>query len=79
MPVYGYECPDCKQGFEKLQRMSDPPQAACPECGGPGRRLFLPVGVVFKGPGFYATDSRSVTPLGHHRTGHTAEAGGLGR
>lgn len=40
------------------QRMSDEPQAACPHCGGSGVRLFFPAGIVFKGSGFYKTDSR---------------------
>jgi putative FmdB family regulatory protein len=72
MPVYAYQCSSCAARFEALQRMTDPPQAACPECGAPGRRLFLPVGVVFRGPGFYATDSR-------RHSERRREASGLGR
>jgi len=59
MPTYGYRCQTCQREFEMLQRMSDPPQAACPECGGAGTRLFYPTGILFKGSGFYKTDSRS--------------------
>ena len=59
MPNYGYRCQTCQREFEMLQRMIDPPQAACPECGGAGTRLFYPTGILFKGSGFYKTDSRS--------------------
>lgn len=59
MPVYGYRCQECAREFEVLQRMTDPPAAACPDCGGAGTRLFYPAGILFKGSGFYKTDSRS--------------------
>ena len=59
MPIYGYRCQSCQREFETQQRMSDPPQAACPDCGGAGTRLFYPAGILFKGSGFYKTDSRS--------------------
>ena len=58
MPTYGYRCQSCKREFDVLQRMSDEPVASCPTCGGSGKRLFFPAGLVFKGSGFYATDSR---------------------
>ena len=58
MPTYGYHCPRCKTEFEVFRRMTDDPAADCPECGTPGRRLFFPAGIVFKGSGFYKTDSR---------------------
>jgi putative FmdB family regulatory protein len=61
VPNYGYRCQTCQREFETLQRMSDPPQAACPECGGAGTRLFYPTGILFKGSGFYKTDSRSAS------------------
>jgi putative FmdB family regulatory protein len=59
LPIYGYRCQSCQREFETQQRMSDPPLAACPECGGAGTRLFYPAGILFKGSGFYKTDSRS--------------------
>ncbi len=59
MPNYGYSCQSCQREFEVVQRMSDPPQAACPVCAGAGTRLFYPTGILFKGSGFYKTDSRS--------------------
>jgi len=58
VPTYGYRCERCDQEFDVLQRMSDEPVADCPRCGGRGRRLFFPAGIVFKGSGFYKTDSR---------------------
>lgn len=58
MPIYGYRCQSCQREFEVQKRMSDPPQEACPDCGGPGARLFYPAGILFKGSGFYKTDSR---------------------
>jgi putative FmdB family regulatory protein len=59
LPNYGYRCQSCQREFEVQQRMSDPPQASCPDCGGAGTRLFYPTGILFKGSGFYKTDSRS--------------------
>lgn len=57
MPTYEYECDSCGILFERLQRFSDEPIRECPECGGKVRRLISSGGgLVFKGPGFYATD-----------------------
>lgn len=58
MPTYEYECRECSVRFERMQRFSDEPIKTCPECGGPVRRVFHPVGIVFKGSGWYITDSR---------------------
>jgi putative FmdB family regulatory protein len=58
MPIYEYECTACKQRFERSQRFADPPVTECPECGGPVRRVLFPAGIVFKGSGWYITDSR---------------------
>jgi putative FmdB family regulatory protein len=58
VPTYGYRCESCGHEFDVTQRMSDEPVAVCPTCGSPGRRLFFPAGIVFKGSGFYKTDSR---------------------
>ena len=59
MPVYEYQCETCHLRFEKLQRFSDSPLTVCPTCGGPVHRVIQPVGVIFKGSGFYVTDNRS--------------------
>ena len=58
MPTYGYHCPSCDTEFEVFQRMSDASGADCPRCGAASRRVFFPAGIVFKGSGFYKTDSR---------------------
>ncbi len=59
MPIYEYECSACRNRFERSQRFSDPPVTECPECGGPVRRVLFPAGIVFKGSGWYITDSRA--------------------
>ena len=56
MPTYGYHCGRCGHEFEVRQSMADAPLKACPECGGELRKLLYPVGVQFKGSGFYTTD-----------------------
>jgi len=58
MPLYEYQCTECGVRFERHQHFSDGPITECPECGGEARRLIGPVGVVFKGKGFYVNDSR---------------------
>jgi putative FmdB family regulatory protein len=58
MPTYEYECTKCRRHFERHQRITDAPIQTCPECGGRVRRVFYPVGVIFKGSGFYVTDNR---------------------
>ena len=59
MPTYEYACTDCGERLEVVQRFSDDPLTVCPVCSGPLRKVFSAVGVVFKGSGFYKTDSRS--------------------
>lgn len=59
MPTYEYECNDCGIRFERKQSMLDEPIRVCPECDGSVRRVLFPVGIVFKGSGFYVTDNRS--------------------
>lgn len=59
MPVYAYACKDCGHAFDIRQSFSDDALTVCPECGGRLRKKFNSVGVVFKGSGFYRTDSRS--------------------
>ncbi len=56
MPLYEYECQKCHYRFEKLQRLSDPPPAKCPECGGKVSQLLSAPAVQFKGSGWYVTD-----------------------
>ena len=59
MPTYEYECTKCSHGFEVMQRFSDEPLTQCPECQGRLRKVFHAAGIIFKGEGWYATDSRS--------------------
>lgn len=59
MPTYEYRCTECDDTLEVVQRFSDDPLTVCPSCAGRLRKVFSPVGVVFKGSGFYKTDSRS--------------------
>ncbi|RAG85087.1 FmdB family transcriptional regulator [Streptacidiphilus pinicola] len=59
MPTYQYQCTACGNGLEAVQKFSDAALTECPECGGKLRKIFSAVGVVFKGSGFYRTDSRS--------------------
>ncbi len=64
MPTYVYECKDCGVRFERLQSYSDPSLKDCPECGGHVHRVIQPVGVIFKGSGFYVTDNKGKSSTG---------------
>jgi putative FmdB family regulatory protein len=64
MPIYEYECENCGVRFERLQRMADAALTDCPECGGHVHRVMQPVGVIFKGSGFYVTDNRGKSSTG---------------
>ena len=59
MPLYVYKCNNCEHQFEVRQRFSEEPLIECPQCEGQIRRVISSVGVVFKGSGFYVTDSRN--------------------
>lgn len=59
MPTYQYSCNDCGHFFEAVQSFSDDSLTVCPECEGKLRKVYNAVGVVFKGSGFYRTDSRA--------------------
>src|SRR5690349_10434821 len=59
MPIYTYECENCGQRFDAKQSFSDSPLTVCPNCEGHIHRVIQPVGVVFKGSGFYVTDSKA--------------------
>ena len=58
MPTYGYQCEEHKHEFSVFQAMKDDPIKVCPECGSAVKRLLYPVGIVFKGSGWYVNDSR---------------------
>ena len=59
MPLYEYRCEDCGVRFERRQHINDDPVEVCPECGGKVHRMIHPVGIIFKGSGFYVTDNRA--------------------
>ncbi|HET9519125.1 MAG TPA: FmdB family zinc ribbon protein [Actinoplanes sp.] len=59
MPTYQYSCTECAESIERVQSFSDPALTECPACQGRLRKVYNSVGVVFKGTGFYRTDSRS--------------------
>jgi putative FmdB family regulatory protein len=64
MPIYEYECEQCGVRFERLQRMTEAALVECPECAGHIHRVMQPVGVIFKGSGFYVTDNRGKSSTG---------------
>ena len=60
MPTYTYQCDNCGVRFDRHQKFSEKPLTECPECSEKAlRKVFTPVGIVFKGSGFYSTDHRS--------------------
>jgi putative FmdB family regulatory protein len=59
LPTYQYACTECGHAFEQFQSFTDDALTVCPECDGRLRKVFNAVGVVFKGSGFYRTDSRT--------------------
>lgn len=59
MPTYEYECQQCHERVEAVQKFSDAALTVCPRCGGELRKVFSAVGIVFKGSGFYKNDSRT--------------------
>jgi putative FmdB family regulatory protein len=59
VPTYQYTCTDCGEPVEAVQKFTDEPLTVCAACGGRLRKVFSPVGIVFKGSGFYRTDSRN--------------------
>jgi putative FmdB family regulatory protein len=61
MPTYEYACTECGDRTEVVQSIADAPLTTCTVCGGRLRKVFSPVGIVFKGSGFYRTDSRGRT------------------
>lgn len=62
MPIYEYACTSCGERTEAKQGFDDPPLEDCPHCGGKLRKLYSPVGIVFRGSGFYSTDAKKPAP-----------------
>ena len=69
MPTYQYACTECGHAFEQVQSFSDDALTVCPECQGRLRKVFNAVGVVFKGSGFYRTDSRAAADSANGSSG----------
>lgn len=85
MPVYTYQCENCGIRFDRYQKFTDQPLAWCPECAKKTlRKVYSPVGIVFKGSGFYATDNRSPSGVNYgsskntEKSADTDKAGGDG-
>jgi putative FmdB family regulatory protein len=88
MPTYEYACRSCGRHVEVVQSFRDDPLTTCPHCGGELRKVFSPVGIVFKGSGFYKNDSRDTSKTkagaggkaaGSSEGSGTAESGGGSR
>jgi putative FmdB family regulatory protein len=74
MPIYTYRCENCGIQFDRQQKFSDPQLTRCPECRKKAsHRVYKPVGIVFKGSGFYATDNRSPSGNGSSAKSHKEE------
>jgi len=79
VPTYQYACTDCGDRSEVVQRFTDDSLTLCTACGGKLRKVFSPVGIVFKGSGFYRTDSRNgSSPVGAGKDGAGAAKDGAG-
>jgi putative FmdB family regulatory protein len=74
VPTYQYSCTECGHFFEAVQSFSDDSLTVCPECNGRLRKVFNAVGVVFKGSGFYRTDSRGSSPTSSTDSGSTTSS-----
>ncbi|GAA2715306.1 MULTISPECIES: FmdB family zinc ribbon protein [Streptomyces] len=61
MPTYQYQCTECGEGLEAVQKFTDDALTECPQCNGRLKKVFSAVGIVFKGSGFYRNDSRGST------------------
>jgi putative FmdB family regulatory protein len=73
MPTYRYRCSDCGNEFDQYQKFADEPLRVCPACEGAIRRVIQPVGVVFKGSGWYVTDSRPSSSSTNGKDGKDAK------
>lgn len=75
MPIYTYRCENCGVQFDRRQNFNDDPLTICPECETETlRKVYLPVGIVFKGSGFYSTDHRSPSGRESRHADETAES-----
>ena len=73
MPTYQYLCTECGGQLEAVQKFTDDPLTVHEDCGGRLRKVFSPVGIVFKGSGFYRTDSRSPASVNGSKNGSSSD------
>ncbi|MBA5226071.1 MULTISPECIES: FmdB family zinc ribbon protein [Streptomyces] len=80
MPTYQYQCTECGEGLEAVQKFTDDALTVCPNCEGRLKKVFSAVGIVFKGSGFYRNDSRgsssSSTPASSSKSSATSGSNG---
>lgn len=76
MPTYAYACRQCDHRFEAVQAFTDASLTECPDCSGTLRKVFSSVGIVFKGSGFYRTDSRKAATAGEAKADAAASSNG---
>jgi putative FmdB family regulatory protein len=72
LPLYDYQCRSCQQVTEIRHAFRETPEGSCPACGGDLARVFNPAGIVFKGSGFYVTDSRKSSDSGGSKSESSA-------
>ncbi len=76
MPIYTYRCENCGIQFERRQKFEDDPLTVCPDCEESSlRKIFQPVGILFKGSGFYSTDNRSSSGSNRQATKNDTDSG----
>ena len=76
MPTYEYACTACEERLEVVQSFTDDALTVCPACGGQLRKVFSPAGIIFKGAGFYRTDSRSGAKASKNGAGKSSDSEG---
>jgi len=76
LPIYEYECADCSCQFELKKSFNEDTHVPCPQCGGSTHRIFSPAAIIFKGSGFYCTDSRKGSSLPSGNDGKDKTTGG---
>ncbi|MGX8906574.1 FmdB family zinc ribbon protein [Streptomyces netropsis] len=75
MPTYQYQCTECGEGLEAVQKFTDDALTVCPSCDGRLKKVFSAVGIVFKGSGFYRNDSRGASSSSSPAKSTTAKSG----
>jgi putative FmdB family regulatory protein len=79
VPTYQYQCTECGEGLEAVQKFTDEALTECPSCEGRLRKVFSAVGIVFKGSGFYRTDSRGSSSASTDSSDGSAKSSSSGK